>query len=87
MVVSVLAVAGDLMVSYLHSVGKVFGTHPVLVGRIGSIASRDVRLFILFLFSIFDEVFLALVVLALLSNFYVVGKFVELLYVNRTNTR
>ncbi len=80
LVVSILAVTGDLMVSYLHSVGKVFGTHPVLVGRIGGIASRDVRLFILFVFSLSGQVFLALLIIALLSNFYVVGKFMELLY-------
>jgi len=85
LVVTSFAIAGDLMVSYLHSVGKIFGTHPVLVGKIGGIASRDVRLFILFIFSLFGYVFISLVIIALISNFYVIGKFAELLYIYRSS--
>lgn len=81
------AIAGDLMVSYLHSTGNIFGSHPVLVGKIGGIASRDVRLFVIFIFSLFDWVFISLIIIAIISNFYVVAKFTELLYIYRPSSR
>jgi CDP-L-myo-inositol myo-inositolphosphotransferase len=80
---SVLAVSGSLMVSYLHSVGKVFGTHPALVGKLSGFASRDVRLFVVFVFSLFGMYLPALVVVSILSYVYTTGKFVELLVLNR----
>ncbi len=45
-----LAVAGDLMVSYIHAfTEKLLGRHPSLAGGVSNIAGRDVRLFIAFL--------------------------------------
>ncbi|PLV55715.1 CDP-alcohol phosphatidyltransferase family protein [Thermotoga sp. SG1] len=80
---SILAVSGSLMVSYLHSVGKVFGTHPALVGKLSGFASRDVRLFVIFVFSLFGMYLPALVFVSVLSYVYIIGKFVELLVLNR----
>lgn len=80
---SILAVSGSLMVSYLHSVGKVFGTHPALVGKLSGFASRDVRLFVIFVFSLFGMYLPALVFVSVLSYVYITGKFVELLVLNR----
>jgi CDP-L-myo-inositol myo-inositolphosphotransferase len=80
---SILAVSGSLMVSYLHSVGKVFGTHPALVGKLSGFASRDVRLFVIFIFLLFGMYLPALVLVSVLSYVYTTGKFVELLVLNR----
>ncbi|MCD6551141.1 CDP-alcohol phosphatidyltransferase family protein [Thermotoga sp.] len=80
---SLFAVSGSLMVSYLHSVGKVFGTHPALVGKFFGFASRDVRLFVIFLFSLFGMSLPALMIVSMLSYIYTIGKFVELLVLNR----
>ncbi|AJG41166.1 CDP-alcohol phosphatidyltransferase [Thermotoga sp. RQ7] len=80
---SILSVSGSLMVSYLHSVGKVFGTHPALVGKLSGFASRDVRLFVIFVFSLFGMYLPALVFVSVLSYVYITGKFVELLVLNR----
>ena len=78
-----LSVSGSLMVSYLHSVGKVFGTHPALVGKLSGFASRDVRLFVIFVFSLFGMYLPALVFVSVLSYVYITVKFVELLVLNR----
>ncbi|ACM23251.1 CDP-alcohol phosphatidyltransferase family protein [Thermotoga neapolitana] len=80
---SILSVSGSLMVSYLHSVGKVFGTHPALVGKLSGFASRDVRLFVIFVFSLFGMYLPALVFVSVLSYVYITVKFVELLVLNR----
>lgn len=78
-VVSFFAVSGSILVSYLHSEGRrLFNIHPGLFGKIPVIASRDVRLFILFFFSIFDVVFYALLLISFLSYFYVIFKTSEL---------
>lgn len=82
---SMLALAGDLMVSYLHARGEAsLGIHPLLVGRVPSLASRDVRLFIVFLGSLaahLDPRLAAatLVLVALLSFTYVVLKTLDVL--------
>ncbi|KSW12547.1 hypothetical protein CF15_07465 [Pyrodictium occultum] len=77
---ALLAVTGDLMVSYLHGVGeKLAGRHPVLVGRIPGIAGRDVRLFIVFLAGLAGSPLAGLVAVAALGHCYVACKTVELL--------
>jgi len=74
-----LALSGSLMVSYLHIRAiHYLGKHPVLIGKIPQIASRDVRLFILFIGSVCGLVFEALLVIALVSYVYVFSKFVEI---------
>jgi len=78
--VSLLAVTGDLMVSYIHAVGeKLAQRHPVLVGRIPGVASRDVRLFIVFLAGLAGRPLEGLAAIALLGHSYTVAKTVELL--------
>lgn len=77
-IVYVLVVTGDLMVSYLHARALLdLGKHPLFIGKIPSIASRDVRLFILFLGCITGFIFESLIIIAALSFFYVISKFIE----------
>lgn len=79
MFVFMLAVSGSLLVSYLHYRAEHdLGVHPALVGSVPSIASRDVRLFILFLGSLVGFVWASLLVVAVVSYLYVVAKIVEL---------
>ncbi len=80
---SMLALAGDLMVSYLHARGEAsLGIHPLLLGRVPSLASRDVRLFIVFLGSLASQAdprasLATLVLVAVLSLAYVALKTVD----------
>jgi len=79
--VYVLAVAGDLMVSYLHARALLdLDKHPVFIGKLPSIASRDVRLFILFIGCISGFIFESLLAIAILSFFYVISKFAEIAF-------
>jgi len=82
LVVSILAVTGDLMVSYLHSAGIRFSVHISRACRQNWMYSftgcKTVHTIRFFLSSArFSWLFL---IIALLSNFYVVSKFMELLY-------
>ena len=70
-----LALSGDLMVSYLHAKGhETAGKHPALVGPLDSAASRDVRLFILFLSCVAGQPLTGLIAVAVLSHVYVLVK-------------
>ncbi len=76
------ALSGCLMVSYLHSKSQQdLKVHPALVGRIPMFASRDVRLFIVFIGSITGLVFEALLSLFILTYSYSISKFAELIYI------
>lgn len=69
------ALLGCLMVSYVHSQGIVsLGLHVSRIGRIPMYASRDVRLFIVFLGSLLCSPLATLAVLAVLSLSYAVIK-------------
>ncbi len=71
----VAALSGDLAVSYLHARGeRDAGVHPALVGPLDSIASRDVRLFILFLSLVAGAPLWGLAGVAALSHVYVAVK-------------
>lgn len=80
----VFAVAGTLMVSYIHARGEAsLRTHPRFIGRIPNFASRDVRLFIIFVGAVIGAfwhlaILLTLLLIAALTNLYVVAKFVEI---------
>lgn len=84
LLIIIMAVSGDIMVSYLHAVAqKDLGIHPARIG-IPPVASRDVRLFILFLSSLlypFDKDILlyGLLTIGILSYLYVCIKFMELI--------
>jgi len=79
----VASLSGDMMVTYLHALSqKEAGRHAALIGRVPQIASRDVRLFILFLSLVLEPFYsgvaaLGLGVVGLLSYIYVVLKSVE----------
>jgi CDP-L-myo-inositol myo-inositolphosphotransferase len=83
--VALLALAGDLLVSYVHLRGEHdLGVHPALVGRIPAVASRDVRLFIVFLASLAEHALpgslgCSLVALAVLTHSYAALKVVQVL--------
>ncbi|ABM80023.1 CDP-alcohol phosphatidyltransferase family protein [Hyperthermus butylicus] len=78
--VALAAITGDLMVSYIHAFGeKVAGRHPVLIGRIPGIASRDVRLFTVFIAGLLGRPLEGLITVALLGHTYTVAKTVELI--------
>jgi CDP-L-myo-inositol myo-inositolphosphotransferase len=83
--VALLALAGDLLVSYVHLRGEHdLGVHPALVGRIPAVASRDVRLFIVFLASLAEHALpgslgCSLVALAVLTHSYATLKVVQVL--------
>ncbi len=75
-----LALGGDILVSYFHSkVPELIGKHPALIGRIPPYSSRDVRLFIIFVLSLAGLVVEALITVTTLSFSYVVIKAVEVL--------
>jgi len=77
-VVGTAALTGDLLVSYLHARGEAsLKTHPALIGSIPNLASRDVRLFIIFLLTLLNLKLLALITVATLAYTYVLSKLVE----------
>lgn len=78
-VVCLLALSGDLLVSYIHTRGKQdFNIHPSLVGPLNGIASRDVRLFIIFVGSIIGYIVYTLLVIAVITHIYVIIKSIAL---------
>ncbi len=80
LIASLLALSGDLMVSYIHARGEAsLGLHPSRVGRIPNFSSRDVRLFIIFLGLILGKPLITLLVIAITSYSYVISKFIEVL--------
>ena len=87
--VALLALAGDLLVSYVHLRGEHdLGVHPALVGRIPAVASRDVRLFIVFLASLAEitlpgSLGYSLVALAVLTHSYAILKVFQVLKMRR----
>ncbi len=79
LVVGMAALFGDLMVSYVHARGEAsLGVHPSRVGRVPMFASRDVRLFLVFLLGGVGLGFVVLAVVAGVSLLYVVAKTVEI---------
>jgi CDP-L-myo-inositol myo-inositolphosphotransferase len=89
LLLSLLAVTGDLLVTYLHAYGeKVAGVHPVLVGRIPGIASRDVRLFTVFILGLVGRPDWALAAVAALGYAYTLAKTGELVrYLEHSGSR
>jgi CDP-L-myo-inositol myo-inositolphosphotransferase len=78
--ISALALTGDLMVSYIHARGVLdLGVHPASIGPLDSAASRDVRLLLLAILLIIGQPLGALAVLAVLTHVYVIVKFLYLL--------
>jgi len=84
-VISVLAVAGDILVSYLHTRAPYdLGVHPVAIGKAENIASRDVRLFIVFIGSLLGLTNYTLLTLAVLTHTYVALKTIRVINYWRT---
>jgi CDP-L-myo-inositol myo-inositolphosphotransferase len=80
LLLSLLAITGDLLVTYLHAYGeKITGVHPVLIGRLPGIASRDVRLFTIFVAGLLGRPDWALIAVAALGYTYTICKSCELI--------
>ncbi len=83
-----IVLTGDLLVSYIHARGEAsLKKSPILIGKIPSFASRDVRLFIIFIGSIIGYFvpvanLLTLVAIGVLSYSYIISKTIDL-YVHR----
>ncbi len=78
LLVGMLALSGDIMVSYLHARGEAsLGTHPARIGRVANFASRDVRLFIIFLGSLIGHYLVWLAAIAAISYAYIALKSLE----------
>ncbi len=83
--IGLFALSGDLLVTYLHSIAvKDFGVHPALIGVIPPFASRDVRIFILFISSILYplidiSLYYSLLLLGIISYTYTSLKVVEII--------
>jgi len=72
------ALLGSLMVSYVHSQGTAtLGFHVSRVGRVPMYASRDVRLFTIFIGSLLYSPLATLVILAVLTLSYVIAKTID----------
>jgi len=79
LIVVFLAVSGSLLVSYMHGrAEKDLGKHPAFFGRMPPLASRDMRLFILFTGSVLGFTFEALLAIAIITFTYILIKLVEI---------
>lgn len=68
-----LAITGSILVSYLHAAcERSLKAHPIHLTRIPVIASRDIRLFIIFLLTLFGWITYVLPVLAIITYAYVI---------------
>ena len=83
LVSSICALSGDLMVSYIHARGEAsLNIHPIKIGIGLNYASRDVRLFTIFMGSVLENfiegvLLYTLVIIALLSYSYVILKIID----------
>ncbi len=77
--IGMLALSGCLMVSYVHARGEAsLKVHPALIGKVSGIASRDVRLFIIFIGSIINYTLEVLIIVMILSYAYIILKTIEI---------
>lgn len=75
----ILCISGTLMVSYIHTRSQYdFKIHPATIGYLDSVASRDVRLFIIFIGSIIGLIEYTIIVLAILTHVYVIIKTINI---------
>jgi len=82
-IITFLALSGSLLVSYIHARGEAsLSIHPSKIGRVKGIATRDIRLFLIFIFSLIRMVWLSLIIISILSYIYVVIKIIEV-YLSR----
>ena len=72
------SIAGSILVSYIHARGeKDLKLHPAITGKFPNIASRDIRLFIIFIGSIIDQILYTLLFLGIITNIYYIVKIYE----------
>ncbi len=75
-----LAVTGDLLVTYFHAASELkLGFHPALIGIIPPFASRDVRLFIIFIGTLLGFITPTLLTVAVVSYSYITIKSIEMM--------
>jgi len=74
----ITSVAGSILVSYIHARGeKDLGIHPAITGKFPNIAPRDIRLFIIFIGSLVNQVLYTLLFLGLITHLYFLVKIFE----------
>ncbi len=84
-VIALIALSGDLLVSYLHARGEAsLGVHPSKIGVLKGFASRDVRLLTMAVLEAVDLGLIALIVVGIISYIYVIGKILEVYVTLRT---
>ncbi|RLG84185.1 MAG: CDP-alcohol phosphatidyltransferase family protein [Thermoprotei archaeon] len=80
LIFAVLCISGTLMVSYIHTRGQYdFEIHPAYIGYLDSIASRDVRLFIIFIGSVIGLIEYTIIILAIITHIYVIVKTINMI--------
>jgi CDP-L-myo-inositol myo-inositolphosphotransferase len=80
LILSLMALSADLLVTYVHAFGeKISGRHPVLIGKLPGIASRDVRLFIMFIAGLALRPEFGLASIAVVGYTYAILKTAELI--------
>ena len=73
-----LALSGSIMVSYIHArIELNLGADASVIGGMPKVASRDIRLFIIFLFSLIGLVYESLLIIAVISYIYIFLKFLD----------
>ncbi len=80
LLVSLAALTGDLMVSYVHARGEAsLGKNPALIGRLRGFATRDVRMLVLAIAAVIARPLEGLLVVAVLGHTYTILKTLEVL--------
>jgi CDP-L-myo-inositol myo-inositolphosphotransferase len=80
-IIALLALSGDLLVSYLHARGEAsLGIHPSKIGVLRGFASRDVRLLIMAALETINLGLIALIIVTIISYIYVIGKIIEVYF-------
>ena len=77
-IIYLLALSGSIMVSYIHArIELNIGKDASSIGKVPKLASRDIRLFIIFFFSLFSLVYESLLIVGFLSYIYLIIKFFD----------
>jgi len=80
-IIGITAIFGSFMVSYIHAQGVTNLKVAVSeIGRIRTFASRDIRLFIVFLGSLFFRPLETLIVLAVITHSYYISKMIDVYF-------
>lgn len=78
-IIYLLALSGTIMVSYIHARTELnFSLDASKIGKIPKFASRDIRLFIIFIFSLLGLVYESLIFISIITYIYIFLKFFDI---------